>query len=362
MSSPEAVFKIIENNNCPLYKIDDKFTLSGQAILLKKKENTFITTSVIKIPEDKSACRILVEDLTAVLIKYENMNSVNRCVINCSGCSGLIRLEYKKEKPAPAAVNLRKREKNDIGTLVSLLYIFPIFQTLDEHDIEKIVPLLKMKKFPKDAIILKKGDPGSNLYIIISGKIDVLVDDDMSIGFLERGEVFGEISLLIGTPIGATIKVIEPARVLFITGRDFRNVLDMFPSLQIYFARLLAKRLSKTNDERFREITSGMIGNLSEMSPSELFQTLNLNRKTGVLNLSLSKGTSKLVFNEGNLIRAQYAKKEGKEAFFAILREKKGRFKFIQELSPEDVNTPEIGDFMWLLMEGTRRIDEDDTN
>lgn len=358
MSAPEAVFKIIENNSCPLYELGDEFALSGQALLLKsEKDKTFITTSVIRIPIDKAACRILVEDITAVLIKYESMASVHRCVINCSGCSGIIRLEYKKHKKLPAPPAVRKSDE-DISTLVSLLYIFPIFQTLDEEDIRKIVPMLKLKKFAKGTNIIEKGEPGSNLYIIISGKVEVLADKNISIDYLERGDVFGEISLLIGTSVRATIHTVLPTRVLFITGKDFKTVLDMFPSMQYYFARLLAERLAKTNDERFEEISSGMIGNLNDMPSTELFQTLNLNHKTGVLQLALPKGSAKTVFRDGSLVGAYYNGLEGKEAFFEILKEKKGRFKFIQGLSAEQMEAPEVGDFMWLLMEGSRKIDE----
>ncbi len=66
-----------------------------------------------------------------------------------------------------------------------------------------------------------------------------------------------------------------------------------------------------------------------------------------------------MYFREGNLVKAKYSKKEGKEAFFEILKEKDGRFKFSPGLPPEEENTPELGDFMWLLMEGVRRIDEE---
>jgi hypothetical protein len=360
MSHPEAIFEIIEENKCPLYKTGDEFRLSGKALLLKdKKDKTFITTSVIKLPHDKPACRILIEDITAILIRYESMNSVHRCVMNCSGCSGLIRLEYKKaeEKIVQTLPEIKKYDE-DINALVSLLYIFPIFQNLDENDVEQIVPLLRMKKFAKGAEVIRKGDLGSNLYIMISGRAEVMIDERTSIATMERGDVFGEISLLIGTPIGATIKVVQTARVLYIPGKEFKNLIAKFPSLQYYFARLLAERLSRTNGERFEEFASGIIGNISEMPPSELFQTLNLNRKTGILNLALPRGPARACFREGSLISAKYNKKEGEEAFFEILREKKGRFKFIQGLSPEEMKAPDIGDFMWLLMEGIRRIDE----
>ncbi len=358
MNFPEAIFKIIEDNKCPLYTLGDEFKLSGKALLLEnREEKTFITTSVIKIPSDKPACRILVEDITAVLIKYESMNNVHRCVINCSGCSGIIRLEFKQEKRIPSTITIKKRE-DDISALVSLLYLFPIFQTLDDHDIQKIVPLLKLKKYSIGEDIIRKGDPGSNLFILISGRVEVLIEDGASLGYLERGEVFGEISLLVGTPAGATIRVVKPARVLYVTGRDFKNILSKFPSLQMYFARLLAERLAKTNVERDEDLGSGMTGKLTEMPPSELMQTMNLNHKTGVLTLNLPKGPAKAMFREGGIIGAQYDGKTGKEAFFEILSEKKGRFKFTQGLPAGDGKAPELGDFMWLLMEGIRRVDE----
>lgn len=269
MSQPEAIFKIIEENNCPLYEMGDEFRLTGKAMMLGDgREKKFISTAVIKIPPEKPICRILVADITAVLIEYGSMRSVPKYVTNCSGCTGLIKIEYSKgRKPAKASPSPVK-ETQDIGFATKLLNKFPIFQTLDESDIKKLVPLLKMKKFARGSVIMKKGDPATNLYIVISGKAEVVVDEAV-IGIMERGEVFGEISLLIGTPVGATIRVDEMVTVLFIYGKDFKKVLNMFPSLQMFFARLLAQRLAKTNVERLEEFASGMVGRLSENPPSD---------------------------------------------------------------------------------------------
>jgi hypothetical protein len=358
MSFPEAIFKIIEDNNCPLYQLGDEFILSGKAVLIgDSEEKKFINTSVIKIPNDRPVCRILISDITAVLVEYGSMESLPKYVTNCSGCTGLIKLEYNQEKKFTTTPV--EKQDDDISFATKLLKRFPIFESLDETDIKKLAPMLKMKKFARGTSIIRKGDPASNLYIIVSGRAEVMVDDT-SIGFMGRGDVFGEISLLIGTPAGATIRVAELVTVLFIYGKDFKKVLNMFPSLQMYFARLLAQRLARTNVERLEEFASGMIGRLSENPPSELLQTLNLNHKTGVLTLTLSKGTADLSFREGALIRAKYNKKNGREAFFAILKEKEGRFKFSPGLSKEEMKTAELGDFMWLLMEGMRRIDEED--
>ncbi len=360
MSFPEAVFKIIEDNHCPLYQLENEVKLSGKAVLLKnKEEKTFITSSVVKVPKNRPVCRILVAHLTAVLVEYGTIEKLPpQYVTHCGGCTGTIRLEYRRQKEIADTAVLDKNYDEDIGFATKLLNKFPIFESLDESDIKRLVPMLKMKKFPRGTTIIKKGDPGSNLYIILSGRAEVLVDDGISIGFMERGEVCGEISLLIGTPAGATVKVVDTVTVLFIYGRDFKKVLNMFPSLQMYFAQLLAKRLAKTNVERFEEITSGMSGKLSDNPPSELFQTLNLNRKTGMMTLNIGQSVGELAFDEGALVYARYDGKSGQEAFFDMLRQKDGRFKFTPKLPKEAENQPEIGDFMWLLMEGIRRVDE----
>jgi len=363
MSFPEAIFKITEKNNCPLYEEGDEFKLSGKTLLMEnEREKKFISTAVIRISHNKPVCRTLFADLTAVLIKNENINQIaDSYEMKCSGCTGSVWLEYRKDRKTSPQVKIIKPD-NDISFATKLLNKFPIFQSLNEFDIKRLIPLLKMKKYPKGSVILRKGEPGSNLFIMLSGKAEVLVDEGICIGVMERGDVFGEISLLIGTPVGATIKVIEVVTVLLIYGRDFKKVLNMFPSLQMYFARLLAKRLAKTNVEKLEGLTSGMIGKLSDNPPAELFQTLNLNHKTGLLTLYLSKGTGELSFREGNLIRAKYNEREGKDAFFELLKEQEGRFKFTPGLTDEEEESSDMGDFMWLLMEGTRRMDEEDNS
>jgi hypothetical protein len=146
---------------------------------------------------------------------------------------------------------------------------------------------------------------------------------------------------------------------VFISGRNFKAVLNKFPSIQLYLAQLLARRLANANVIRAEEIASGMIGQLSEMPPAELFQALNINQKSGVLTLTLSKGSAELYFREGDLIRANYNKKRDKEAFYDIIKEDEGRFKFVPKLPDELKESPIIGPFMEILLEGLRKVDEE---
>ena len=121
----------------------------------------------------------------------------------------------------------------------------------------------------------------------------------------------------------------------------------------------MAERLNKSNKIRAEDLTSGITGNLSEIPPEALFQTLNMNNKTGILTISdLSKGTARFSFRQGALIKAKYHEHIGDMAFYQILKEDSGRFRFTPGIAQEDFTTPEIGFFMKLLMEGMRRLDE----
>ncbi|MDM8543806.1 DUF4388 domain-containing protein [Desulfococcaceae bacterium HSG9] len=357
MSYPEAIFKIVENNDCPFYTLGDSFVLSGHSFSSKiDDENEFDINSTVTFPKEKMICRTLVGNLLTILILYETMSNIEECERSCSGCTGSIQFAFEKRKKMiiPNGV----QQEMDTEKIASLLRNFSIFQSLSGDDLRTFVTFLQLRKYLAEEIIIKKGEAGTNLYIIVSAQVEVLDEEGVSLAFLGPEEVFGEMSLLSGEPVGATIKVVKSGIVLFLSGKNFRKVLGMFPSLQMYFARLLARRLTQTNIVRAQEIKSGMIGKLADMPPSELFQTFNINQKTGVLNLTVSGGAAQVYFREGSLIKVNFQGKDDKEALYEIMTKKRGRFQFHAELPEKEKNTPEIGNFMWLLMEGLRRADE----
>jgi len=112
------------------------------------------------------------------------------------------------------------------------------------------------------------------------------------------------------------------------------------------------------DSSRFGDPGSCMAGRLEGFVPSELFQMLHMYNKTGVLAMELRDGTGKVSFREGCIINANYAGEKNQEAIFKILAENKGSFRFTMGLSPEEMKAAEIDDFMVLLMEGVKRVDE----
>lgn len=320
-------------------------------------ESSFINTTVIQSNQQRDNCKTLNADLTKIIIEYERADQVPDCLITCSGCSGSIRLEHSHDlilEDDHSSPNIE-----DIAGIVHNLASFPFFRNIDPKNLHEIIKFSTRQQFSKDDIIIRKGDPASNLYIIVNGKVDVLNETGIPISVLGQGEVFGETGLICDDNIGATIQATEETELLSINQKNFKKILDKYPTLQIYFTRLLAERLNKSNKIRSEDLASGMIGNLEEIPPEALFQTLNVNAKTGILTITqLSKGTARFSLRQGALIKASYGGLKGEDAFYAVLRETDGRFKFTPGLPPEDFDVPEIGYFMKLLMEGMQRIDE----
>ncbi len=361
MGFPKVTFRVRESSHCPMYQYGDTFTVSGIAVVMENEGgSSFINTTVVQCNQQRENCKILNGDLTKIIIEYERADQIPDCLVACSGCTGSIRLEHSRKLFLDEDDMLESDD--NIAAIVHTLGNFPFFRNIDSKNLNDIIKYSTLEQFDKNDIIIRKGDPGSSFYIVVSGKVDVLNETGITISTLSRGEVFGEMSLICEENVGATIQASESTEVLNIGHKHFKTILDKYPALQLYFTRLLANRLSKSNQIRSEDYASGMIGKLEEIPPEALFQTLNVNGKTGILTITqLSKGTARFSMRQGALIKGSYDGKKGEAAFYEILREKDGRFKFTPGLPPEDFDVPEIGYFMKLLMEGMQRIDENPT-
>ncbi|MGD9948794.1 MAG: DUF4388 domain-containing protein [Desulfobulbus sp.] len=103
-----------------------------------------------------------------------------------------------------------------------------------------------------------------------------------------------------------------------------------------------------------------MSGRIEAIVPAELFQVFHMHQKTGRLILEFEQGSARVTFREGGLLAARFDDLDNQEAIYAMLSEKKGTFYFIPGLPDALMKTREIGDFMMILMEGLRRLDEEE--
>ncbi|MBF0573425.1 MAG: cyclic nucleotide-binding domain-containing protein [Desulfamplus sp.] len=252
--------------------------------------------------------------------------------------------------------------QKDMNQLTSLLSGYSMFQSLEDNEIKNIVERLKLREYQPDEVVIKKGEPGKNLFIIVSGKVEVIDDQGVVLDTMGSEDVFGEMSLMSGDPVNATIKVVENSKLLYLNGKEFLSMLRIYPALQMYFARLLSKRVSnrlkKADIATSEYLQSGLTGSIADTNITELLQMLNMGQKTGMISFRFPDGNATISFHNGEIVSSQYKQDIDKEAFYKILRETEGRFTYTSALPPRDRHKQAIGHFMKLLMEGISFIDE----
>ena len=86
------------------------------------------------------------------------------------------------------------------------------------------------------------GEPGHEFFVLLEGEADV-TKDGQSINTLRAGDFFGEIALVEDTPRTATVTATTPVRMLVITDRAFKRLLDEQPELQRKVLVALAERV-----------------------------------------------------------------------------------------------------------------------
>jgi CRP-like cAMP-binding protein len=351
--SRDAIFIITDERNCPLYNVGEEL----------KVENNSLTP-----PSCKASCLILADKLSSIVKSQDSFGKpspfgAQKSRFDCGGCEGKIHFEYKKEKGYTTlqmkllneAEELKKQKH--LNQFFGVLRALEMFEPLDNAALVDFTLLLELKTFSFNKVILKKGDPGSHLFIILNGLVSVIADDGSTITELGPGEIFGEMSLLSGEPIANSIYSFEVTQVAMLSQKNFKHVLKTFPVLQLFLFRLLVAR-AQAIALRSGNISSGMTGELSEIAVADLLQLINTSMKTGIVELSLDDGSASVYFNEGEIVHATFLGLSGQEAVFSLLTRKKGRFSYSRGLPAEMQGLEPIGGFMGMLMEGLQRIDE----
>jgi len=354
MEFRNAIFVVTEETRCPIYNVGEEFKVeAGQ----------------LSVPEAKPTCLLLAREIAEITAERRSMRRFSprgeqRAKFECGGCAGLIRFEFKKEREFATlqmkllAAAERREKTRHLDRFAALLRRLAVFEPLNDENLRDLSGLLALGRYEANEIILRRGAPGTHLYIVLSGRTAVVGQDGEVVTTMEAGEIFGEMSLLSGEPVTSTVLALEPSELASLSSKDFKHVLNRFPVLQVFFYRLLVERVSRINRERAITLQSGFSGDLAEISVVELFQLLNSGQRTGKLLLEVDEGAGEAVFNEGELVAARLGALEGKEAFFALLGKHRGRFSYVSGLSPKERELEILGGFMGLVMEGMRRIDE----
>ena len=135
---------------------------------------------------------------------------------------------------------------------ILLLREVPMFSRLAPEDLEKIAEVADEQLYSDQALLCAEGETGNTLFILVSGRIEVLKrTGGRDIVLAERGvgEFVGEMAILESAPRSATLKAVGEVRVLVIDGDAFTAILLDRPEVAVSVLRNMSTRVRQLNEK-----------------------------------------------------------------------------------------------------------------
>lgn len=151
-----------------------------------------------------------------------------------------------KSKPGEGT-SLTKEEK------IAALKRTNLFSDLNQKELDSLSSILVMNHFPKGHRVFSEGSEGEHMYIVITGKVNItrdwgILNREMSIT-LNKGDFFGEMSILDNNSRCANATMAESGVLLSIDRNEFREIISRSPEFSFHIMSTLCKRLRKANDD-----------------------------------------------------------------------------------------------------------------
>jgi CRP-like cAMP-binding protein len=127
-----------------------------------------------------------------------------------------------------------------------------------------------MVPYYKGQVIFQEGETGGEMYIIQSGAVEIFrsTNGDKRLSLvLEKGDFFGEMSLLEGVARTMTAEAIEDSELIIINGSTFDQMIKSNIEIAVRMMRKLSLRLRETTEQLERALASQGAHPVPELEP-----------------------------------------------------------------------------------------------
>src|SRR5687768_1820789 len=132
---------------------------------------------------------------------------------NDRGGSDNITVIAVRADPDPADPKADEIRSREFETKLLAFRTLPLFRHLEYDELIRVLSATDVASVQKGEIVLKEGEAGDAMYVVLSGKVK-LEKAGESIAEFAKGAHFGEVSLIDKAPRSATATVVEEARLL----------------------------------------------------------------------------------------------------------------------------------------------------
>jgi len=134
-----------------------------------------------------------------------------------------------------------------------MLREIPLFSRLDDKALGNLEKAAIRRTYPKNTILISKGDKSDQLFVVLKGKLKVSITDasgkEIIMSLLGAGDYFGEMAMIDGESRSATIVTTQASEVMTISRDDFHRTLMSSPELMFELLKVLARKVRIATDK-----------------------------------------------------------------------------------------------------------------
>jgi CRP/FNR family cyclic AMP-dependent transcriptional regulator len=134
---------------------------------------------------------------------------------------------------------------------LTLLKQVPMFNLFDDDELRELAHHIEERGFVAGQTVFRDGDPGGEMHVVMSGKVELFISDPkgnrVSVGVVEAGEMFGELSLLDGEARSASAIAQEATRTCVVDRDDLTLLFSKKPQSALDILATIARRLRRAD-------------------------------------------------------------------------------------------------------------------
>lgn len=139
---------------------------------------------------------------------------------------------------------------------VIILKSVNIFSEVPEEDLVEVASIVEEMEVKKGEAIILKGDIGTSMYIIVSGRAKVH-DEDKELAVLEERTVFGELAALDPEPRSASITAMEDCHLFKLEEGPLYDLMAEHIEVVRGIIRVLCRRMRSMLMQQMKKKTGG---------------------------------------------------------------------------------------------------------
>jgi CRP/FNR family cyclic AMP-dependent transcriptional regulator len=128
----------------------------------------------------------------------------------------------------------------------------PIFASLDEESRIELARLFNSCDYQAGEILFRRGDSANAMYLVRDGEVTMSIPapdhQELVVATMRRGDFFGELAMLDGSPRSATANIMGHTKLLRLQREDFIELLGRQPKITVAILASIATRLRTTNE------------------------------------------------------------------------------------------------------------------